>query len=261
MDERRRVIDVNVIAPYVLDVGYSDGQRSQVDIEAELHGEIFEPLKNPDFFAQASVNHEQGIVIWPNGAGFSPEFFENVRTREEYARAFEAAFQERGIGPEVLTSIKEAGFVPTLEAESDEDDGPIDLPDDVRRVIDDQFASTPILVTRVILSESNALVEVVPRMINASRGGGILVGVQAQQMAVFPDIVFDFIKMEQHSWRFDPSKPSIIKIGDTLADSTEHVVESVPGSLLGDFTSLIYTLAGRESSKLVVQRKSDDDTL
>ena len=66
------VTKVRVIRPYVLEIEFSNGKRRQVDLEDELWGEVFEPLKDPDFFAQASV--DGGTVAWPNGADFAPEF-------------------------------------------------------------------------------------------------------------------------------------------------------------------------------------------
>ncbi len=66
------VIRVKVIRPYVLEVQFSDGKCREVDLKDELHGEVFEPLIDPEFFAQATV--EGGTVAWPNGADFAPEF-------------------------------------------------------------------------------------------------------------------------------------------------------------------------------------------
>lgn len=66
------VIKVKVIRPYVLEIEFSDGKRREVDVEDELWGEVFEPLKDPEFFAQATV--DGGTVAWPNGADFAPEF-------------------------------------------------------------------------------------------------------------------------------------------------------------------------------------------
>ena len=68
------VTAVRVIGPYSLELTFSDDTRREVDLEPELYGEVFEPLRDPAFFAQATVDHELGTVVWPNGADFSPEF-------------------------------------------------------------------------------------------------------------------------------------------------------------------------------------------
>ena len=67
-------VAVHVVEPYILDVTFDDGARRRVDLEAELWGPIFEPLRDPAFFAQAAVDPVLGTVVWPNGADVSPEF-------------------------------------------------------------------------------------------------------------------------------------------------------------------------------------------
>lgn len=68
------VTSVRVIRPYVLDVGFADGTRREVDVEPLLYGPIFEPLRDPEVFAQAGVDDVLGTVVWPNDADLSPEF-------------------------------------------------------------------------------------------------------------------------------------------------------------------------------------------
>ncbi len=63
-----------VLRPYVLRVPFADGLVRQIDLEGELRGEIFEPLKDPTYFAKASLDPRLGVVTWPNGADFAPEF-------------------------------------------------------------------------------------------------------------------------------------------------------------------------------------------
>lgn len=77
------VTSVKVLRPYVLELAFSDGTRREVDLENELYGEMFEPLKSPALFAQVTVDEELGTVVWPSGADFSPEFLYHHQTRSE----------------------------------------------------------------------------------------------------------------------------------------------------------------------------------
>lgn len=53
---------------------FEDGIEGEVDLEKELWGEVFQPLKDKTRFAELSVNDELGTLVWPNGADFAPEF-------------------------------------------------------------------------------------------------------------------------------------------------------------------------------------------
>lgn len=63
---------------YELRVTFSDGVVKEVDLVGELHGEIFEPLKDPEVFKQVRVNVETKTIEWPNGADFAPEFLYEI---------------------------------------------------------------------------------------------------------------------------------------------------------------------------------------
>jgi len=68
------VVAVEVLAPYGLRVTFDDGLVRDVDYGPRLAasvGPMFEPLKDPAFFAQAFV--ADGTVSWPNGADIAPE--------------------------------------------------------------------------------------------------------------------------------------------------------------------------------------------
>jgi hypothetical protein len=65
---------VEVVQAYVLRVTFADGFSTRVDVEPVLWGEMFEPLRAPELFAQARVDPGLGTVVWPNGADLSPEF-------------------------------------------------------------------------------------------------------------------------------------------------------------------------------------------
>ena len=68
------VTDARIVGPHKLALVFSDGVQREVDLAQGLSGEVFEPLRDPAFFAQAALDAELGTVVWPNGADFSPEF-------------------------------------------------------------------------------------------------------------------------------------------------------------------------------------------
>jgi hypothetical protein len=72
------VTDVSYINDYTLRLQFSDGLIKEVDLSQELHGEVFEPLKDLAFFNQVKVNHDTNTIEWPNGADFAPEFLYEI---------------------------------------------------------------------------------------------------------------------------------------------------------------------------------------
>jgi len=69
-----KAVSVKVLRPYVIEVTFADGLVRQIDLAPELYGEVFEPLKDPEYFARVAIDPALGVVVWPNGADFSPEF-------------------------------------------------------------------------------------------------------------------------------------------------------------------------------------------
>lgn len=63
---------------YRLELVFNDGSVKEVDLTSELHGKVFEPLKDPEFFRQVKVNPETNTIEWPNGADFAPEFLHEI---------------------------------------------------------------------------------------------------------------------------------------------------------------------------------------
>jgi hypothetical protein len=69
-----RVTEARYVRGYTLHLRFSDGTEGDVDLQAELDGEVFRPLKDPSYFKQFTVSAELHTVVWPNGADFAPEF-------------------------------------------------------------------------------------------------------------------------------------------------------------------------------------------
>ena len=67
------VVAAKHVRDHVVWVKFEDGTEGEIDLAAELWGPVFEPLKNPEYFAQVSVA-EYGTIAWPNGADLAPEF-------------------------------------------------------------------------------------------------------------------------------------------------------------------------------------------
>lgn len=63
---------------------FADGVAGEIDLAAELWGEVFLPLKDKARFAELFVSEELETLVWPNGADLSPEYLYQ-RLRPEYA--------------------------------------------------------------------------------------------------------------------------------------------------------------------------------
>ena len=61
------VKSVKPCAGFELEIEFTDGLRSRVDLSTRLFGPIFEPLRDAELFGQVYVD-QFGAVCWPNGA-------------------------------------------------------------------------------------------------------------------------------------------------------------------------------------------------
>jgi len=56
-----------------LQLTFEGGERREVDIAKLLPFDgVFEPLNDPSFFRQVTVNPDVGTIVWPNGADICP---------------------------------------------------------------------------------------------------------------------------------------------------------------------------------------------
>jgi hypothetical protein len=77
------VVSVEYLDNYQLKLTFNNGIEGIVDLEPELYGEIFEPLKDKSLFQKVFLTSR--TIEWPNGADFAPEFL------------FEIAFNKQSI--------------------------------------------------------------------------------------------------------------------------------------------------------------------
>ena len=69
-----RLIEARYLSGYRIRLAYEDGTGGIIDLEAELWGEVFEPLKDLALFQAFRLDPELQTIVWPNGADFAPEF-------------------------------------------------------------------------------------------------------------------------------------------------------------------------------------------
>ena len=58
---------------YRIRVQFSDGTCGVVDLEDDLWGPVFEPLRDKEQFRRFRVSEEFGTIVWDNGADIAPE--------------------------------------------------------------------------------------------------------------------------------------------------------------------------------------------
>ena len=73
-----RVVEARYVKDFVIWLRFSDGTEGEVDLQDELHGEVFEPLKDKEFFKTFVLNAEWHTIAWSNGADFAPEFLHSA---------------------------------------------------------------------------------------------------------------------------------------------------------------------------------------
>jgi hypothetical protein len=65
------VIDAKYIGGYQIEVEFSNSERRLADCEKWLNGEIFQPLRDQEYFQKFFV--DGWTIAWPNGADIAPE--------------------------------------------------------------------------------------------------------------------------------------------------------------------------------------------
>jgi hypothetical protein len=69
-----RIRSVEPLDGFILRLSFDDGTKRDVDVEGELWGSMFEPLRaDPDLFRRVRVDEELGTIVWPNGADMDPD--------------------------------------------------------------------------------------------------------------------------------------------------------------------------------------------
>lgn len=67
------VVGVAVVGDYKLRLLFDDGTAGDVDFSSTDWKGVFEPLRDPKYFATVKVDPEAATIVWPNGADLAPE--------------------------------------------------------------------------------------------------------------------------------------------------------------------------------------------
>ncbi len=73
MPELVHVASVEVVGDHRLRLTFEDGAVGEIDASEWQWRGIFEPLRDPAYFAQVRLDEELGTIVWPNGTDIAPE--------------------------------------------------------------------------------------------------------------------------------------------------------------------------------------------
>lgn len=72
------VMEARHLRDHVVWLRFRDGTAGEVDLGPELSGEVFEPLRDPEYFKNFTVDPMFHTLVWPNGADIAPEFLHDA---------------------------------------------------------------------------------------------------------------------------------------------------------------------------------------
>lgn len=66
------IVDVKVLARYIVELTFDTGEVRVVDLEDKLTGPMFaDIMADYDLFRAVTVDPDAGTIVWPNGADYS----------------------------------------------------------------------------------------------------------------------------------------------------------------------------------------------
>ena len=73
------VSEARYLRDYKIWLRFNDGAEGKIDLQSELEGEVFAPLRDLELFKRVRVDPELGTIAWENGTDLAPEFlYENM---------------------------------------------------------------------------------------------------------------------------------------------------------------------------------------
>jgi hypothetical protein len=81
------IVHAEVAGDHHLRIEFDDHTQKTVDLSPLLWGPVFEPLRDPEYFARVVVDPVCGTVVWPNGADLAPEALYDLPNEDAKRRA------------------------------------------------------------------------------------------------------------------------------------------------------------------------------
>lgn len=69
-----KLTSAEYVGGYRLKLTFEDGRTGELDLEDQLWGEVFEPLRDVTQFRDFRVDRELQTIVWPTGADLAPEY-------------------------------------------------------------------------------------------------------------------------------------------------------------------------------------------
>jgi len=76
----KKVLEAEYISDFKIKLTFTDGLKGVVDLKDEIWGEVFEPLKDVEYFKNFSK--DRWTIVWDSGADFAPEFLHQLTIKQ-----------------------------------------------------------------------------------------------------------------------------------------------------------------------------------
>ena len=85
------VTEAKYLKDYEVELKFNDGKKGVVNLENELYGTMFEPLKDKKVFASVKLDKDLDTIAWENGADLAPEFlyYESFKDDKTLVKQFQ----------------------------------------------------------------------------------------------------------------------------------------------------------------------------
>jgi len=104
-------VEVRYLEDYTLEIGFENGKKGIVDFVSYLDkGGVFSRFADLEYFKQAYVDREVGVLCWPDGLDIAPETLYSKATGEPLPRWMKP--ETNRAEAEIVSESAYSGFQP-----------------------------------------------------------------------------------------------------------------------------------------------------